>query len=101
MEQKIQQVLIQTAILVETQPVRPPIPYGDPDCRRALYEVVTIMITSPSSEWPPPTQCAIDILRKGCLDSNISVSRHKFTISAFVSSTRKKKRVLVTFQWKG
>ena len=51
--QKMQEAIIYVAVALETEPDRPPIPYGDPACRKALYEVLLMMVTSPSTEWPP------------------------------------------------
>lgn len=72
--QKMQEAIIYVAVALETEPDRPPIPYGDPACRKALYEVLLMMVTSPSTEWPPPVQCAVAIFRKGCHDANPQVS---------------------------
>ena len=72
--QKMQEAIICTAVALETEPDRPPIPYGDPTCRKALYEVLLMLVTSPSTEWPPPVQCAVAIFRKGCHDESSQVS---------------------------
>ena len=72
--QKMQEAIIPAAVALETEPDRPPIPYGDPTCRKVLYEALLMLVTSPSTEWPPPMQCAVAIFRSGCHDANPQVS---------------------------
>ena len=52
----------------------PPIPFSDASCRKSLYSLLLNLISSPSPQWPPPTQCAMTVFSMGLRDKDASVS---------------------------
>lgn len=87
--QKIQERVIKTTLSIQSEIS---IPYSVAACRRALYEVVLATVTSPSAEWPPPTQCAVVLFSKGAQDVDFEArenlacdcSSHCIRVSAHV-----------------
>ncbi|XP_028400970.1 proline-, glutamic acid- and leucine-rich protein 1-like [Dendronephthya gigantea] len=76
--QELQEFIV--TLLQECQTVSPtqsyyPIPYGSPDCRKMLYNLLQTLLYNHQPKSPPPLQHAILLFSRGTQDRDFEVSK--------------------------